>query len=284
MRFGQVVARVVEALGSDQRLDRVSGPVGDRVRRALDRQPAKDALSGAWLGHPLHPLLTDLPIGFWTSAFTLDLLGGRTTRRAATQLVGWGVVTALPTAVSGAADWGDTTGAARRIGFVHAAANTTALTCYAASWWARVRGRHARGVALGLAGATAATVGGYLGGHLLQTLGVGVDHTTLSRPPSEWTRVAATAEVTETPRRVLAGEAPVVVFRFRGAVVAIDARCPHRGAPMEEGDVHDDCITCPWHGSTFRIADGDLIEGPATVDLPVYECRITADGVEVRNR
>ena len=117
----------VSALGADERLDRLSGPIGDAVRRALDRQPLKDLLSGTWLGHPLHPLLTDLPIGFWTSAFTLDLLGGRDARRAATRLVAWGVLSALPTAASGAADWGDTTGPDRRIGLVHAAANSTAL-------------------------------------------------------------------------------------------------------------------------------------------------------------
>jgi nitrite reductase/ring-hydroxylating ferredoxin subunit/uncharacterized membrane protein len=282
--IGQLAARVAEAVGADARLDRVAVPIGDTVRDALDRQPLKDALSGTWLGHPLHPMLTDLPIGFWTSAFTLDLVGGRSTRRAATQLVAWGVVCAVPTAVSGAADWGDTTGAARRVGLVHAAANTTALACYAASWWARVRGRHARGVALGLVGATAATVGGYLGGHLLQSLGVGVDRARFPSPPAEWTRVAAVSELSERPRRVVADEAPVVVFRAGRDVVALDARCPHRGAPMEEGDVHDGCITCPWHGSVFRIADGSLVHGPSTVDLPAYECRIVDDDVEVRSR
>jgi nitrite reductase/ring-hydroxylating ferredoxin subunit/uncharacterized membrane protein len=282
--IGQVLSRAVGRLGVDERLDAVAGPAGDAVRHALDRQPVKDALSGTWLGHPLHPLLTDLPIGFWTSAFTLDLVGGARTRRASTQLVAWGVVCAVPTALSGAADWGDTTGPARRIGLVHAAANTTALACYAASWWSRVGGRHARGVALGLAGATAATVGGYLGGHLLQSLGVGVDETAIRKPPSEWTRVAAVDEVTEEPRRVLAGEAPVIVLRHLGDVIALDARCPHRGAPMEEGALHDGCITCPWHGSEFRLADGTLVRGPSTVDLPAYECRVTRDGVEVRAR
>lgn len=284
MKAGQLAARIAEAVGADDRIDRVSGPVGDAVRHALDRQPLKDLVSGTWLGHPLHPLLTDLPIGFWTSAFTLDLVGGRSTRRAATQLVAWGVVSAVPTAVSGAADWGDTTGAARRIGLVHAAANTTALACYAASWWARVRGRHARGVALGLAGATAATVGGYLGGHLVDSLGVGVDRSRFPRPPEAWTRVAAAIEVDEQPRRFLAGEAPVVVFRHRGDVLALDARCPHRGAPMDEGALDDGCITCPWHGSTFRVTDGSLVRGPSTVDLPAYECRVVADDVEVRAR
>jgi nitrite reductase/ring-hydroxylating ferredoxin subunit/uncharacterized membrane protein len=284
VKAGALGTRIAEAVGADERIDRVSGPVGDAVRHALDRQPLKDVVSGTWLGHPLHPLLTDLPIGFWTSAFTLDLVGGRRTRRAATQLVAWGVLSAVPTAVSGAADWGDTTGAARRIGLVHAAANTTALACYAASWWARVRGRHARGVALGLAGATAATVGGYLGGHLVDSLGIGVDRSRFPRPPAEWTRVAAAIEVDEQPRRFVAGEAPVVVFRHRADVVAIDGRCPHRGAPMEEGGLDDGCITCPWHGSTFRVSDGSLVRGPSTVDLPAYECRVAADAVEVRSR
>ena len=262
MSIGQVVARAVERLSADERLDELADPTADTVRHALDRQPLKDVLSGTWLGHPLHPLLTDLPIGFWTSAFTLDLVGGRSTRRAATQLVGWGVVSAVPTALAGAADWGDTTGPARRVGLVHAAANTTALACYAASWWSRVRGRHAHGVALGLAGATAATVGGYLGGHLMQRLGVGIDQTAAPRPPTEWTRVADADEITATPRRVLAGEAPVIVLRDAGELVALDARCPHRGAPMDEGEVRDGCITCPWHGSVFRVTDGSLVQGP----------------------
>src|SRR5437764_1331628 len=92
MKFGRLMARAAEAVAGDERLDVLAGPAGDAVRQALDRQPVKDALSGTWLGHPLHPLLTDLPIGFWTSAFTLDLVGGRRSRRAATQLVGWGVL------------------------------------------------------------------------------------------------------------------------------------------------------------------------------------------------
>lgn len=284
MSVGCMAARIAEALGADKRLDRAAVPLGDAVRNALDHQPTKDVLSGTWLGHPLHPLLTDLPIGFWTSAFTLDLVGGRSTRRAATQLVAWGVVSAVPTVISGASDWGDTTSGERRVGLVHAVANTTALACYTASWWARVRGRHARGVALGLVGATAATVGGYLGGHLLQSLGVGVDRARFPSPPAEWTSVAAAADVTERPRRVFADEAPVVLFRRGDDVVALDARCPHRGAPMDEGTLNDACITCPWHGSTFRVTDGSLVRGPSTVDLPAYECRVFGEQVEVRAR
>jgi len=113
---------------------------------------------------------------------------------------------------------------------------------------------------------------------------VGVDHTTTARPPSEWTRVAAPDDVSETPLRALAGETPVIVLRHRGTVVALDARCPHRGGPMDEGEVRDDCITCPWHGSVFRVDNGALVQGPSTVNLPSYQCRVTTDAVEVRAR
>jgi nitrite reductase/ring-hydroxylating ferredoxin subunit/uncharacterized membrane protein len=286
IQAGARLSALVDALAREERIDRVSGPVGDAVRRALDRQPLKDLLSGTWLGHPLHPMLTDLPIGFWTSSFVLDLLGGRRSRAAATRLVGWGVLSALPAAATGAADWGDTTGVARRIGLVHAAANSTALGCYLASWRARRRGRHALGVLLGIAGATAATVGGHLGGHLLTMVGVGVDRSAFPRPPQEWTPTLPVAQVTDAPQRVLAGEAPVVVLRDpdTGGLAVLDARCPHRGGPMDEGEVRDGCLVCPWHGSEFRVRDGRLERGPATTDLPAYEHEVRDGVVGVRDR
>src|SRR6187455_2868937 len=127
---GNAVHAAVARVEQDTRLDAPSRTVRQAVKRAVPAGPLKDFLSGTWLGHPLHPMLTDLPIGFWTSSFMLDLLGGRHSRAASTRLVAWGVLSALPTAASGAADWGDTTGPDRRIGLVHAAANSTALACY----------------------------------------------------------------------------------------------------------------------------------------------------------
>ena len=87
-----------------------------RRRRAPRRPPC--APGHGWLGHPLHPLLTDLPIGFWTSAFVLDLVGGPGSRDASRQLVAWGVVSAVPTAAAGLADWPglDRAGPAHRAG------------------------------------------------------------------------------------------------------------------------------------------------------------------------
>ncbi len=167
-------ADLVERIDAASGLDRVAEPIQRGVAAAMG-DGSRSLLNGEWLGHPLHPLLTDLPIGFWTSAWVLDLVGGQKTRPAAELLVALGVLSALPTAASGAADWSGLQGPGRRSGLVHAVANATATTLYAMSFVARRRGRHGRGVMLGMAGAAAATVGGYLGGHLTYGLGAGVD-------------------------------------------------------------------------------------------------------------
>ena len=185
---GTTLSRLVDRIGETSSLDSVAAPLRDRVADLLGAQPLKDVLSGTWLGHPLHPLLTDLPIGFWTSAFTLDLLGGRRSRRAATHIrSAWGVVTAVPTAVSGTSDWSDTGGATPSASCRPRRRTRPRSSATERRGGNGCRGRHWRGVALGLAGATAATVGGFLGGHLLQTLGIGVDHTALRAPPEDST-------------------------------------------------------------------------------------------------
>jgi uncharacterized membrane protein len=135
---------------------------------ALVADPARrDLLRGTWLGHALHPPLTDVPIGFWTSALVLDLLGGAQARPAAQRLVGLGILSALPTAVTGVAEWSATGTRDQRVGVVHAVANVAALTLFTASWRARRADRHAAGAALGLVASSALGLGGYLGGHLV---------------------------------------------------------------------------------------------------------------------
>jgi uncharacterized membrane protein len=158
-----VLGPILAPLERSSMLDRAR-PLLDELRERMPTS-ARDALSGDWLGHPLHPSLTDLPIGFWTSASLLDL-AGRRTRRAATVMVGLGVATAVPTAAAGLVDWGSLDPKKQRVAVVHAAANAAATSLYAASFLQRVRGRRGRGVALALAGMAVATAGGYLGGHL----------------------------------------------------------------------------------------------------------------------
>jgi uncharacterized membrane protein len=165
--------QAVERLEEQDFLDRLADPIAEFASRKL-RGPAKEVLSGAWLGHPLHPLLTDLPIGAWTSATVLDVLGGRRARPAADFLVAAGIASALPTALSGVSDWSDLDTRQRRVGLVHALAVDTALSLYVASLVARRRGHRVRGTVLSLLGATAMSAGGYLGGHLVYGMGAGV--------------------------------------------------------------------------------------------------------------
>jgi uncharacterized membrane protein len=160
-----MLERSMQALAEVEGLDaavHVLRDVADRVPEEL-----RPVLEGEWLGHPLHPALTDLPIGFWTTSWVLDILGGRRSARTATVLVGLGIASAVPTVAAGLADWRHLSPERQRVGVVHAASNAVATACYVASFAARLRGRRARGIAWGMAGAGAATVGGYLGGHLV---------------------------------------------------------------------------------------------------------------------
>lgn len=269
---------IEKAAWLDAVADRLSGALG----KVLPNGPVKDAASGTAIGHPLHPVLVAVPIGSWVAASYLDLVAGKSSRAAAQKLVALGVLAAGPTMLTGASDWVDTTGAERRVGLAHAAMNSTALGLYASSWLARRRGRHGGGVALALAGSFVLGVGGWLGGHLAYALGVGVDTTAFQQAPTEWTDVAAEADVSEEPSVVDAHGVPVLLLRRNGRILALADRCTHRGGPLHEGAVQDGCIVCPWHGSVFRLTDGSIQRGPATRSQPVFEVRVTDGRVSVR--
>lgn len=271
-----------DRLGQAEALDRPASSVAAAVGRVIGPGALKDALSGTAVGHPVHPPLTDLPIGFWTSAWALDLIGGPRSQDAARRLVGLGVLTALPTAVTGASDWSDTVGAGRRVGLVHAAANSAALVCFSASWVRRRQGRHGAGVAWGWAGATAATVGGFLGGHLVNALGVGVDTNAFDEAPSDWTTATSCDDGRGPTQAVQVAGVDVLVVDDGGTLRALADRCSHRGGPLHQGFVSDGCVACPWHASVFRLSDGEVRRGPASRPQPRYDIRRNADTVELR--
>jgi len=156
----------VRGLEDEPALDGPAGALAGLAERLLASARVDAALRGTWLGHALHPLLTDFPLGAWTSTSLLDVFGGRRSRPAATGLLAFGVATALPTAAAGLAEWRATSGGARRVGVVHAAVNSTALLLYGSSLVARLRGRQGRARLLSVTGGVVATAGGYLGGHL----------------------------------------------------------------------------------------------------------------------
>jgi nitrite reductase/ring-hydroxylating ferredoxin subunit/uncharacterized membrane protein len=271
--------RLEQATALDQPVGKLAGMVAAATRPRV----VKNALSGTWLGHRFHPLMVPLPIGFWSGALLFDLIATRRARWAADTLVGAGIAAAVPTAAAGLSDWADAEPEARRVGLVHASFNTLALTCYSASLVGRLLGSRKVGVGFGLAGAAAISAGGYLGGHLSYVQAVGVERKRFAGGPREWTAVLDAAEVEEgRPRVVRAGDTEVLLYQEDGQLHALWASCTHQGGPLAEGRFADGCVTCPWHGSTFRLHDGGVVRGPAAASQPVYQTRVSGGKVEVR--
>lgn len=272
-----VLDSLVDKIEKAKGLDGISGRLVAVGSKLIPTGPVKDAASGTWLGHPLHPLLVAVPIGSWTASAVLDAKGQAV---AAQTLIGIGLLAAAPTAATGLSDWLDSHGAEQRVGMAHALANYAAIGLYGVSYLARRGGGSGR--LFSLAGMAAMGVAGYLGGHLAYAQGVGVDTTAFESFPTDWADVAATAEVSETPMAGDAAGTPILLARVDGRITAIADRCTHRGAPLHEGTVADGCITCPWHDSRFSLRTGAVVQGPATRPQPLFEVREVGDRVEVR--
>lgn len=265
-------------------LDDPAARIAGAVRRAVPEGGPREALSGTWLGHALHPLLTDAVIGTWLSASLLDVLGEP---RAADRLVVIGALCSLPTAVTGASDWADAEPAdprVRRVGAVHAVANVAALGLQVASLRARRRGTRGRGIALSLVANAAVGVSGFLGGHLAFARGVGVDETTFDAGPDDWTPTVMAAALDGRPNVALAGDTPVLLVRREGRVLAIHDRCSHRGCSLAAGEIEGTTVRCACHGSRFSLEDGRILQGPATAPQPAFETREADGRIEVRRR
>ena len=271
-----------------ERVETLDG-VSKRLQKVVDQvvpegSTLKEVLSGTWLGHPIHPVLTDLVVGAWTSAAILDLLGGKRTRKASDRLVGVGVLSAVPTAAAGLSDWADLWDTQRRIAIVHATSNSTALALYSLSWLARKRKKRGLGVALSTVGYGAAMLSAYLGGSLTYSKGVGVNQTAFEEWPTDWTAVYDEAHLQEgTPAMGRAGKVDIFLVKQDGRIHAILDRCSHRGCGLHDGRINDGAtVTCPCHGSTFRLEDGGVVRGPATSDQLALDVRVTDGKVEVK--
>ncbi|MFI9642658.1 Rieske 2Fe-2S domain-containing protein [Micromonospora sp. NPDC051925] len=265
--------------------------VGDRLQRAVQAtlrpQRVRDLLHGVFLGHPLHPAMVQVPVGAWISAAVVDLLPGQ--RRAATTLVALGTVSAVPAAVAGLNDWAELSRDQRRVGLVHAAANTVGLTLYAASLAARLNGRHGVGRALAYLGLGAASAGAYLGGHLAYKQGAQVSQSVseLHRMSDGWQSVADLAGL---PQRKLVtrevDDVSVILYRHGDEVTVMLERCPHQSGPLGEGEVQEidghACVVCPWHGSAFRLNGGEVVHGPAATDQQILPTRVVDGTLQTR--
>jgi nitrite reductase/ring-hydroxylating ferredoxin subunit/uncharacterized membrane protein len=280
-RVTEATTSWVEHWAALDRLGELVATVGGLVRPGL----IKDTLSGTWMGHPLHPVLTDIPIGAWTSSLILDTFGTENTHAGSDALIGVGVLAGLPTAVAGITDLADVEDKpTRRVGVVHAGANVLGLGLYGLSYLYRRAGNRRTGVALSTLGAAAMTAGGLLGGHLSYRKGVGVDQTAFRGRFRRWTPVLDAAELPDgTPKMVTVAGTDVMLHRDDGRLYAVANRCSHRGGPLNKGQIGDGpTVTCPWHLSTFDLTDGSIVRGPASAPQPVYDVRENDGKIEIR--
>jgi len=291
-----LIERATTAPEAWERLDRPSyraehvlGVSFNALGRA--RGPVVDVLHGTWLGHPLHPALTDVPIGSWTAALALDAVdlvgrGRRTPGLAAASrtCTAVGLVGAAAAVATGLSDWQHTHEGARRVGVVHGLMSTAATGLQLASWHERRSGRTARGRALGLVGWGVVIASATLGGALTYRHGIGGDHADRSLAPRTFTDALPLADLREgRPTRADVEGVRLVVLRDGdGEVRAFGEMCPHLAGPLSEGWVTREGLVCPWHGSCFSPEDGSVVHGPATAPLPRFETRLRGGRVQVR--
>jgi nitrite reductase/ring-hydroxylating ferredoxin subunit/uncharacterized membrane protein len=284
---------VVAKLTDQPALDRVAEPLSRAVRSAYEAagpvgQRAKNAMHGVWLGHPLHPVFTDVPIGAWTTGLVLDAVAATNhdagMQRAADVAMAVGLTGAVASAITGLTDWSETSGRSRRTGLVHGLLNIAATSLYATAYALRRRGARSSGQRFALAGYGIALGAAYFGGDLVYDQRIGVTHAAVDQPES-FARVAASADVPEgSMRRAHDADADVLLARQHGRLCALAHPCGHMGGPLSEGTLKDGSVVCPWHGSEFGLEDGHVITGPATQSQPCLDVRERNGSIEVKAR
>ena len=281
-------ANVLTAVTDQPALDRVAETLGKAVRSAYEAagpggRAAKNALHGVWLGHPLHPVFTDVPLGAWTTALALDAVanGDRGLKEAATFAMGVGLAGAMGAAVTGLTDWSETDGQARRTGLLHGLMNIAATTLFATAYVLRRNDSHDGGRKCAWAGYAVALGAAYLGGDLVYGQRIGVTHADAD-PPRGFTPALESAALSDnTMARGRAGDVDVLLARQHGRVCALIHSCSHLGGPLSEGTLKNRSVVCPWHGSEFALADGKVLNGPATYPQPCLRVRERDGHIEV---
>jgi len=273
-------------------------PVGETIQKAVGAfydtlgapgKSLKDLMHGTTvLGHPLHPAITDVPIGAWTVGVLADwlfVLTGRVPAVAGDLGLAIGVAAAILAAMTGYTDHHETVGHGRRAATVHGLTMTVVVVVELVSMGMRLWAPDIRTAAVVLATGAwlLAVVGTYVGGHLTFAMGTVVNHNAFFEGPMEFVRVGSREDFPEGEmRRVEAKGLPVVILRREGLLHAIGAVCSHAGGPLQEGKLEGEVVTCPWHYSRFRFGDGKVVGGPATFDQPPLLVRERGGAVEVK--
>jgi nitrite reductase/ring-hydroxylating ferredoxin subunit/uncharacterized membrane protein len=249
----------------------------------------KNMLHGKWLGHPVHPMITDVPVGAWTTAAVLDtmeLFGNDQYKDGADAAVSIGLVGAVGAAITGMTDWTGTTEIERKAGLLHGMLNVGATALYIASLIMRRKKSSRRAaITLSMLGYGITTASAYIGGNLVYNQQMGVDHTAIPRGyPEEFVAVLPDGELkNDSMKCVSIGKVDVLLARQNNQIFAIANTCSHLGGPLSDGELLQDCrVICPWHQSVFSLKDGSVIDGPATEPQPEFDIRVLDGQIEVR--
>lgn len=284
--------RLMATIDEQDWMDEVGTKLQDLVKGILSGSEtgrrAKDFLHGTWLAHPLHALTTDVAIGAWTTAEVMDVaeaVVGYKHWGASTMAVGIGLAGSAASAASGLADWSETYGDQKRLGFLHAMVNATAALLYAGSLISRIAGKRGTGKLLSAVGFSAVTVGGYIGGDLAYRLGTQVDRNAWTKSLKKFTPVMAESDLqADTPTRAEAKDVRVVLVKRGETIFALNDNCAHAGCSLAEGKLEGNTIVCNCHGSTYDLRDGTALHGPAVYPQPSYEVRVQAGQIEIRSK
>ncbi len=282
---------ILDRVANVETFDKVIEPARRAVLGALKPPAVKDFLHGTWIGHPLHPILVQVPVGSWVSAGLLDAVPRM--RPAATVLIGFGVAAAVPAAASGAADWSEQGTGVRRLGALHAVLNSAALGLYVGSLAARKKDRGGLGRMLSYSGLAIAGGSAAIGGHMSYTQSSGASHSAPAARTltTDWIDLGPLDDLPEGRPVLRTGEGqgapvPLAVVRRGARVDAFLSTCSHLGGPLAEGTVEEvrgeQCLVCPWHGSAFQLANGQPRRGPAANAQEKLEVRFEAGHVNAR--
>ena len=283
-----LMQRLVEALPF---LDDIAEGVQPKVQEAVDvgGTTARNVLDGVWLEAPLHPALTDVPVGAWTAALVLDgfdvVTGKEPVRHAADASLVFGTLGALGAAVTGLSDWRYLSGGSRRMGVAHGLLNTIGLVLSIVSLVLRATGRRNAGRLAFLTGYSISGMAAHLGGELSYHYGLRVNRNVFEAAgPDEFVPVLGESELAQDDlRRVEVEGVGVLLSRSSaGEVCAIAATCNHFSGPLEEGDREGDTVVCPLHNSRFDLCSGEVINGPAVFPQSRYETRVRDGRIEIK--
>jgi nitrite reductase/ring-hydroxylating ferredoxin subunit/uncharacterized membrane protein len=273
-------------------LDSAGGPLQAWINDTFSRaggagKTTKNFLNGTWLGHPLHPVITDVPIGAWICTFVLDTAAGISDspelRTAADITLATGLAASISAAGTGWTDWSDTYGKDRKVGLLHGLTMATAVITYAAALVARVAGARRAGVILSNTGLAVASAGAYLGGDQVFDLGYGVNRTAYHQGPGDFVPVLSESELeADRPTKVDADGRSVMLVRQGGQVFALDDTCVHAGCSLSGGRIEGRSIVCPCHGSQYELESGSVMNGPATRPEPTLSVRLRNGMIEVK--